>query len=70
MKFVSVGTSQSLKTATDSKESEVGDSSKKIQRCWHWSIDRKHTFLCKKFEVDLYISFKRKFVPKKSKIFT
>jgi hypothetical protein len=59
MMLHNVDTTQSSKTATDSRAPKIVNSSKNTYHSWYHSIDRKHTFLLVNFEVKFIISFKR-----------
>jgi hypothetical protein len=60
-----VNTTQSFKTATDSRGLKVNYSSTKTQHSWHHSVDTKHILLHVKFEGILTISLKSKSMPNK-----
>jgi hypothetical protein len=55
-----VSTRQSTKTATESSNPKIGNSSVETKYPWHHSVDKKNCFLHVKFEVRFAIPLARK----------
>jgi predicted secreted protein len=68
--YTSVNPIQNLITVTDSNALKEGNSSTKIQHSLHNTLDRKHTALHVKFEVDFIISFISKCIVKERGTFS
>lgn len=63
--YVSVNTTLCRKTTTISNSLKVCNSSMKNQYPWNHSVDKRHYFLCVKFEIKFVISFTGKSVSNK-----
>jgi hypothetical protein len=60
---------RSPQKATDWSGIKIGNLSKKIRLAGYQSIDKKHFFVCVKFEVGSFIPFTRKMSSKKVRLF-